>query len=155
MEQEKEMEELDERKKPTKFIKLIKRFFNIFYKAMIYKFFLLCLKKRLNIVKIIKEYKSIFKTAFGISMISNFFWLMRYYFHHLRSIGMFKNYLNNNKEFENSWLNFEYFLSGCAASIAVTLLDSTDKNLVKLLLYMRAIHAGFFLIKYKIDSIVN
>ena len=118
---------------------------------MIYKFFLLCLKKKLNVPKILKEYKSIFKTAFGISMISYFFFIMRYYFHYLRRINIIKKFMNDNKEFENIWLNFEYFFCGCAASIAVTLLDSSDKNLLKLLLYMRAIHGGFFLIKYFID----
>lgn len=122
---------------------------------MIYKFFLLCLKKKLNVVKIVKESRSIFKTAFGVSMISNFFWIMRYYFQCLRNIPSFKNFLNNNKEFENSWLNFEYFFSGCVASIAASLLDNSDKNLLKLLLYMRAIHAGIFLFKYYIDKLMN
>lgn len=116
-------------------------------KAIFYKIVALCLLSKLNIFKVMRQYKAIFKSAFAISLISSIYLTVELCFKTLRQYKVIPR--------SKIALNIQSFLAGIIASLGTQYLSKSEVTILKIFIYMRAINGGMLLIKYFINKLVN
>jgi len=95
---------------------------------------------------VFKKFGSIFKFASAISAMSANFLLLRWTAGHVRKVKIIRLLLSKHTFLGPLILYLEYIVGGLLSSKAAMWMENGDRNLLKILIYMRAIEAFILLI---------
>lgn len=135
------------KKDRIRLLKILKRGFRIFCYSILAKFVIECLKSKLNILKVFKNLTRIVKFAMTIGAISLNFLLFRWTAGKVRNMAVVRRFLKSHPKVSTDSEKVELLVAGLLASRPVMWLNSADRNMIKLVLYMRSVEA-FFQILY-------
>ena len=120
---------------------ILKRGLHIFCYAILVKFVMACLKSKLNLFKVFKSSANIIKFAMTVGAISLNFLLCRWTAGKIRRLGFVRDFLKQRASLDSATEKLELVTAGILSSRPVMWLDAGDRNLVKLVLYMRGSEA--------------
>ena len=126
---------------------ILKRGTYIFCYSILVKFFIECFKNKLNFFKVFKNSPKIIKFALAMGPISLNFLLFRWSAGRIRNYAGIRNFLKNHPKINSFTEKMELVIAGLLSSRAVMWLEPADRNLIKLVIYMRGVEA-FFQILY-------
>jgi len=102
-----------------------------------------CFKNRLNILKVFKNSANIIKFALTIGAISLNYLLFRWMAGKVSNLAAVRSILKMHPKINSNSEKVELVVAGLLASRPVMWLGAADRNMVKLVVYMRAVDAFF------------
>ena len=109
---------------------------------------IILLKNKFNLLKVLGNPKAIIKFAMAMGAMSANFLLLRWTVGYIQKLKEVKILLSQYSQLKTIFLYSEYIIGGVLSSRAAMWLDSGDRNLLKLIVYMRAFDSISHIIVY-------